>query len=70
MGAVDPLALHQPAATLDEIMLLIQIVAAARGKGARFCSYAHTLQVLQPTRFSAFVHRERGMICLCAKERV
>lgn len=41
MGAVDPLALDQPAATLDEIMLLIQIVAAPRGKGARFCSYAH-----------------------------
>jgi hypothetical protein len=33
---VDPLALGQPAATLDEIMLLIQIVAAPR----YFRSYA------------------------------
>jgi hypothetical protein len=61
---VDPLALHQPAATLDEITLLIQIVAA-RGKGAAFV-HTHTLQV-QPTRFSAFADTEREMICLCAK---
>lgn len=65
---VDPLALCQPPVTLDEIMLLIQIVAARRGKGIIFVN-THTLQV-QPTRFSAFAKRDDLFVCQGARARV